>query len=135
MRNTLNCFFAFAFFLFFSCGLNSDTLINQVNSDELLEFIEINNAVLVDVRTHDEYNGGYIENSLNIDYLSIDFNKNVEKLDKNTPIVLYCRSGKRSSKSANILSKLGFKEIYNLNGGILDWNEIGNTVVFNDTIN
>ena len=135
MRNTLNCFFAFAFFLFFSCGLNSDTLINQVNSDELLEFIEINNAVLVDVRTHDEYSSGYIENSLNIDYLSIDFNQNVEELDKNTPIVLYCRSGKRSSRSANILSKLGFNEVYNLQGGILDWVEIGNTVVFNDTIN
>jgi len=135
MRNILNCFFAFAFFMFFSCRLNSDTLINQVNSDELLEFIEINSAILVDVRTHDEYNSGYIENSLNIDYLSNDFSKNVEELDKNTPIVLYCRSGKRSSRSANILSKLGFNEVYNLQGGILDWVEIGNTVVFNDTIN
>ena len=135
MRNIVNYFFAFTFFLFFSCSLNSDTLINKVNSDELLEFIEINSAILVDVRTHDEYNSGYIENSLNIDYLSNDFSKNVEELDKNTPIVLYCRSGKRSSRSANILSKLGFNEVYNLQGGILDWVEIGNTVVFNDTIN
>jgi len=135
MRNILNCFFAFTFFIFFSCGLNSDMLINQVNSDELLEFIDINNAVLIDVRTNDEYSSGYIENSLNIDYLSIDFNQNVEELDKNTPIVLYCRSGKRSSRSANILSKLGFKEVYNLHGGILDWIEEGNSVIFNDTIN
>jgi|TARA_B100000929_G_scaffold280241_1_gene258065 rhodanese-related sulfurtransferase len=105
-----------------------------MNSDELLDFIGINSAVLVDVRTHDEYNSGYIENSLNIDYLSNDFSENVEKLDKNTPIVLYCRSGRRSSLSANKLSKLGFKEIYNLEGGILDWIEIGNSVVFNDTI-
>ena len=78
---------------------------------------------------------GYIENSINIDYFSDDFSENVEKLDKNIPIVLYCRSGKRSSKSANELSKLGFKEIYNLQGGILDWIEIGNSVIFNDTIN
>ena len=106
-----------------------------MNSDELLDFIEINSAILVDVRTHDEYSSGYIENSLNIDYLSIDFNQNVEELDKNTPIVLYCRSGKRSSRSANILSKLGFKEVYNLHGGILDWIEAGNSVIFNDTIN
>ncbi|MBC8300383.1 MAG: rhodanese-like domain-containing protein, partial [Pelagibacterales bacterium] len=77
----------------------------------------------------------YIENSLNIDYLSDDFSENAEKLDKNIPIVLYCRSGKRSSLSANKLSKLGFKEIYNLQGGILDWIEIGNSVIFNDTIN
>ena len=121
--------------MFFSCGLDVDTSINQVNSDELLDFIDINNAVLVDVRTNDEYNSGYIENSINIDYFSDDFSENVEKLDKNTTIVLYCRSGKRSSKSANKLSKLGFKEIYNLQGGILDWIEIGNSVIFNDTIN
>ena len=135
MSSILNYFYAFNFLIFFSCGLDVDTSINQVNSDELLDFIDINNAVLVDVRTHDEYNSGYIENSINIDYFSDDFSENVEKLDKNTTIVLYCRSGKRSSKSANKLSKLGFKEIYNLQGGILDWIEIGNSVIFNDTIN
>ena len=135
MSNILNYFFTFTFFMFFSCGLNNDIPINQMNSDELLDFIEINNAVLVDVRTHDEYNSGYIENSLNIDYLSNDFSENVEKLDKNIPIVLYCRSGKRSSLSANKLSELGFKEIYNLEGGILGWIELGNSVIFNDTIN
>ena len=135
MSSILNYFYAFNFLIFFSCGLDVDTSINQVNSDELLDFIDINNAVLVDVRTNDEYNSGYIENSINIDYFSDDFSENVEKLDKNTPIVLYCRSGKRSSKSANKLSKLGFKEIYNLQGGILDWIEIGNSVIFNDTIN
>ena len=135
MSNILNYFFTFSFFMFSSCGLNVDTPINQMNSDELLDFIEINNAILVDVRTHDEYNSGYIENSLNIDYLSNDFSENVEKLDKNIPIVLYCRSGKRSSLSADKLSELGFKEIYNLEGGILEWIELGNSVVFNDTIN
>ena len=135
MNNIFNYFLTFIFFMFFSCGLNGNSSINQMNSDELLDFIEINNAILVDVRTHDEYNSGYIENSLNIDYLSNDFSENLEKLDKNIPIVLYCRSGKRSSLSANKLSELGFKEIYNLEGGILEWIELGNSVVFNDTIN
>lgn len=135
MNTIFNYFFTFIFFMFFSCGLNGSSSINQMNSDELLDFIEINNAILVDVRTQDEYNSGYIENSLNIDYLSNDFSGNIEKLDKNIPIILYCRSGKRSSMSANKLSKLGFKEIYNLDGGILKWIEIGNSVIFNDTIN
>ena len=135
MNTIFNYFFTFIFFIFFSCGLNGNSSINQMNSDELLDFIEINNAILVDVRTQDEYNSGYIENSLNIDYLSNDFSGNIEKLDKNIPIILYCRSGKRSSMSANKLSKLGFKEIYNLDGGILKWIEIGNSVIFNDTIN
>ncbi|MBT3560713.1 MAG: rhodanese-like domain-containing protein [Flavobacteriaceae bacterium] len=135
MNTIFNYFFTFIFFMLFSCGLNSNSSINQMNSDELLDFIEINNAILVDVRTQDEYNSGYIENSLNIDYLSNDFSENIEKLDKNISIILYCRSGKRSSMSANKLSKLGFKEIYNLDGGILKWIEIGNSVIFNDTIN
>ena len=135
MNTIFNYFFTFVFFMFSSCGLNGNSSINQMNSDELLDFIEINNAILVDVRTQDEYNSGYIESSLNIDYLSNGFSENIEKLDKNIPIILYCRSGKRSSMSANKLSKLGFKEIYSLDGGILKWIEIGNSVIFNDTIN
>ena len=119
----------------FSCTLFNNESINQMNSDELMEFIELNDAILVDVRTEDEYNSGYIENSLNIDYFSNDFSVNADKLDKNTPIILYCRSGNRSSMSANKISKLGFKEIYNLEGGILEWIEEGNAIVFNDTIN
>jgi len=122
-------------FTIFSCSLINNESINQMNSDELIEFIELNDAILVDVRTEDEYNSGYIENSLNIDYFSNDFSVNADKLDKNTPIILYCRSGNRSSMSANKISKLGFKEIYNLEGGILEWIEEGNAIVFNDTIN
>ena len=122
-------------FTIFSCSLINNESINQMNSDELIDFIELNDAILVDVRTEDEYNSGYIENSLNIDYFSNEFSVNADKLDKNTPIILYCRSGKRSSMSANKISKLGFKEIYNLEGGILEWIEEGNAVVFNDTIN
>ena len=122
-------------FTIFSCSLINNESINQMNSDELIEFIELNDAILVDVRTEDEYNSGYIENSLNIDYFSNEFSVNADKLDKNTPIILYCRSGNRSSMSANKISKLGFKEIYNLEGGILEWIEEGNAVVFNDTIN
>ena len=122
-------------FTIFSCSLINNESINQMNSDELIELIELNDAVLVDVRTEDEYNSGYIESSLNIDYFSNEFSVNADKLDKNTPIILYCRSGNRSSMSANKISKLGFKEIYNLEGGILEWIEEGNAIVFNDTIN
>ena len=135
MNSTLKYILVVAFFTIFSCSLINSESINQMNSDELIEFIELNDAILVDVRTEDEYNSGYIENSLNIDYFSNDFSVNADKLDKSTPIILYCRSGKRSSMSANKISKLGFKEIYNLEGGILEWIEEGNAVVFNDTIN
>ena len=135
MNSTLKYILVVAFSTIFSCSLINNESINHMNSEELIDFIELNDAILVDVRTSDEYNSGYIENSLNIDYFSNDFSVNADKLDKNTPIILYCRSGKRSSISANKISKLGFKEIYNLEGGILEWIEEGNAIVFNDTIN
>ena len=119
----------------FSCTLFNNESINQINSDELVEFIELNDAILLDVRTKDEFNSGYIENSLNIDYFSDEFSINVDKLDKNIPIILYCRSGRRSGLSANKIKKLGFKEIYNLEGGVLEWIEQGNVIIFNDSIN
>ena len=135
MNSTLKYILMVAFFTIFSCSLINSESINQMNSDELIEFIELNDAILVDVRTEDEYNSGYIESSLNIDYYSNEFSVNADKLDKNTPIILYSRSGKRSSMSANKILKIGFKEIYNLEGGILEWIEEGNAVIFNDTIN
>jgi len=135
MNSILKYILVVAFSTIFSCSLINNESINQINSDELIDFIELNDAILVDVRTEDEYNSGYIESSLNIDYFSNEFSVNADKLDKSTPIILYCRSGKRSSMSANKISKLGFKEIYNLEGGILEWIEEGNAVVFNDTIN
>ena len=127
--------FILSFTVFFSCNFIYDKSINKINSDELVEFLEINDAILVDVRRDDEYISGHIENSINIDYLSDDFNENIETLNKNIPIILYCRSGNRSYLSAIKLSQGGFKEIYNLEGGILRWIEIGNEVIFTDSIN
>ena len=63
------------------------------------------------------------------------FVEETERLDKNMPIILYCRSGRRSYLSAIKLSENGFKEVYNLEGGILSWIEIGNEVVFTNGIN
>ena len=67
--------------------------------------------------------------------MSDEFVDKTERLDKNMPIILYCRSGRRSYLSAIKLSENGFKEVYNLEGGILSWIEIGNEVVFTNGIN
>ena len=128
-------FFIFSFTLFFSCNLINNNSVNEIDSDELTEFLQINDAILVDVRRDDEYINGHIENSINIDYMSNEFVENTKRLDKNMPIILYCRSGRRSYLSAIILSENGFKEVYNLEGGILSWIEIGNEVVFTNGIN
>ena len=128
-------FFILSFTAFFSCNLINNDSINEIDSDELTEFLQINDAILVDVRRDDEYINGHIENSINIDYMSDEFVDKTERLDKNMPIILYCRSGRRSYLSAIKLSENGFKEVYNLEGGILSWIEIGNEVVFTNGIN
>lgn len=80
---------------------------------------------LIDVRTPEEFAEGHLENALNIDVLETDFITEVEKLNLEEPIYLYCRSGKRSAKAALILKDVGFKEIYDMQGGFLLWESGG----------
>lgn len=76
---------------------------------------------LLDVRTPTEYTEGHIDNALNIDWQGSHFEHEVQKLDKNKAVYVYCRSGKRSLKASEKLVELGFKKIYNLDGGFLQW--------------
>jgi rhodanese-related sulfurtransferase len=81
------------------------------------------NVQLFDVRTSEEYNLGHIEGSINIDFKNQKkFNEFFGNLDKKKPLYLYCRSGNRSKKSADILLELGFSEVYDLKGGFVEWN-------------
>jgi thioredoxin 1 len=78
---------------------------------------------LVDVRTKEEYSEGYIKDALNIDYNSEDFDKLAEELDKSKPVYVYCLAGGRSAAAAKELEAKGFKEIYDLEGGIRKWKQ------------
>lgn len=78
---------------------------------------------LVDVRTTLEYSRGYIEPADQIDYMGAKFITKFDSYDKEKPIYLYCRSGNRSAKAANVLAQNGFTKIYDLEGGILKWNK------------
>ena len=78
------------------------------------------NAVLLDVRTKSEFQGGTIKGAKNIDLMSSTFAEQVEKLDKNKTYLLFCRSGNRSGQACNIMAGKGFK-VYNLSGGVGAW--------------
>ncbi len=80
---------------------------------------------LVDARTAAEFEEGHLQDALNIDVLEKDFITKAEKLNLEKPIYVYCRSGKRSAKAALILKDAGFKEIYDLQGGYLQWESEG----------
>ena len=76
---------------------------------------------LVDVRTAEEYSAGHIPGALNIDVLKDDFvHVATLRLAKDRRVAVYCRSGKRSLKAAQLLVKQGF-QVVNLKGGWLEW--------------
>ncbi|HET8886087.1 MAG TPA: rhodanese-like domain-containing protein [Salinimicrobium sp.] len=77
--------------------------------------------VLVDVRTPEEFAEGNIEGAKNINIYDADFEAQMQQLDKEKPVYIYCRSGARSAKAANQLQEMGFKEIYDIEGGFLNW--------------
>tara|TARA_R110000787_G_scaffold109035_2_gene217561 strand:- start:45472 stop:45840 length:369 start_codon:yes stop_codon:yes gene_type:complete len=113
------------FFILFSFISISQEIKNDVLSVENFKELVIGKKVqLVDVRTTEEFNSGKIEGAINIDYFDQDnFKVAFEKLNKNQPVYLYCRSGKRSHESAILLEKMGFKEIHDLNGGYIAWSK------------
>ena len=79
-------------------------------------------AVLLDVRTEEEVDEGFIPNSKNIDiYKGQEFVDEVDKLDRDKHYYIYCRSGKRSSQACTLLDQMGFSETYNLAGGFSEW--------------
>jgi rhodanese-related sulfurtransferase len=80
------------------------------------------NAVILDVRTEQEIEEGYIPNAQHIDiYLGQGFVDELEKLDKSKNYYVYCRSGNRSGQACAIMNSLGFESAYNLQGGFMNW--------------
>lgn len=84
---------------------------------------------LVDVRTPEEFNEGHLENAINIDVTADDFDAKVASLDKEKPVMVYCKSGGRSAKASARLKELGFKTISDLEGGITNWKSENKPVV------
>lgn len=80
------------------------------------------NAMVLDVRTPEELEEGFIPNATNIDfYLGQGFLSEIGKLDKAKNYYVYCRSGNRSGQACAIMNSLGFKNTYNLAGGFMNW--------------
>ena len=126
--------FSVSLFLAFSC--NSSTTESQVVASEIQEELISKNisaqefqrlikdrkeAIILDVRTADEVAEGTIGQAKHLDFYGENFNDELNKLDKNKPILVYCRSGRRSGIAMVQLRELGFSEVYNLEGGIIEW--------------
>jgi rhodanese-related sulfurtransferase len=113
-------------FLFLSCSTSSTTLTAQtinkkVSKTEFAELMKKTGAQLIDVRTPREFSNGFIEGAKNIDYNGDTFEKQMKKLDKTKPVLVYCAAGGRSENAAELLQEWGFKEVYDLEGGYNGW--------------
>lgn len=107
-------------FLFaLSIGLISCSARNEKPITELSQN-DIENGTLIDVRTPEEYNAGYIDKAININWFDRDFKKQIEKIDKNKTVYLYCKMGGRSAKAAIILIDKEY-EVVDLIGGYETW--------------
>jgi len=116
-------------FLFTNCQGQKSKNIQSVDVKTFAEKLKSNeNPQLLDVRTPEEFNSGHIEKATNVNWNSDDFLTKCEKYDKSKPIFVYCKAGGRSSQAASKLAKLGFKEIYNLEGGIMKWDAAGKAI-------
>ena len=79
-------------------------------------------ALILDVRTTEEFEASRIPYSVNIDFYNPEiFMQEIGKLDKDKSYYIYCRTGVRSANSCHLMKELGFAKTYNLIGVIVDW--------------
>jgi len=109
-------------FFITSCNAQASKNIKLIEVKEFAKKVKTTqNPQILDVRTPAEFTAAHIENATNIDWLGDSFVIDAEKLDKTKPVYVYCKSGGRSKKATAKLEELGFKNIYELDGGFIKW--------------
>ena len=107
------------FIIIFFFSIYSYSQPYSINFNEYLELSKKNKFKLIDVRTNDEFNINRLTKAINIDFYDSIFLRRFKKFNKEDNILLYCRSGRRSLLGAEILVKNGYKNIYDLKGGVI----------------
>ena len=88
-------------------------------------------VITLDVRTPGEFADGYIQGARLIDFQSGNFENEIATLDKNATYAVYCRSGNRSGQAVKVMQDAGFTNVFNMNGGVIDWANAGLPLVNN----
>ena len=116
-------------FLLFQCKRSKERSSQLISVHQMKELLKQDSVQLVDVRTAEEFCEGHIKNAINIDFFSPDFDLKMAAQDNSKPLILYCRSGRRSAESVLKLSDEDYVFIYDLEGGIIQWIFEGNQIV------
>lgn len=109
------------FFFLSAHAQETQTFIKNVNAQTFKEFVDAGKGIVLDVRTPQEIEQGYINNSSSINLYDENFIEKINLIPKNKEIYVYCKAGGRSAQAAEILKQNGFKMIYNLEGGFTQW--------------
>jgi rhodanese-related sulfurtransferase len=88
-------------------------------------------VITLDVRTPSEFAEGFIEGARLIDFQSGNFENEIAALDKNATYAVYCRSGNRSGQAVKLMQDAGFINVFNMNGGVIEWANAGLPLVNN----
>ncbi len=100
----------------------ADTLANQDIIRQVdVSGLDTTDALIIDVRTEAEFSEEHLPGALHMNVNQPDFKEKIQLLSKDKPVLVYCRSGGRSMKAAELMEELGFKAIYNLEGGMIAW--------------
>ncbi len=120
--NTSRFTFLFLSLVFIACQNNEGQEIVIVDKAAIKTAITGKKVQLIDVRTSEEYDAGHIANAVNFNIINRDtFLIQVQELDKQQPVYLYCKMGGRSNRAAQLLKEKGFKKIFDYSGGYNDW--------------
>ncbi|MCV6630176.1 MAG: rhodanese-like domain-containing protein [Flavobacteriaceae bacterium] len=109
------------FSFLFGSGNATNANVEVLSPEDFKQRIAKGKVQLIDVRTPGEFRMGHIKKAKNINYFSTSFAEDCTKLDNTKPIYLYCKSGGRSRQASRKLAKLGFEEIFDLQGGYMNW--------------
>lgn len=106
--------------------LSSSSQVKNLSPEEFSsQMTQDGSKNIIDVRTPEEFNGDFISSAKNIDWNSNNFESELQKLDKSTPIYIYCLSGGRSTNAARKVVEMGFENVYALDGGLMAWRAKG----------
>ncbi|MBL7902190.1 MAG: rhodanese-like domain-containing protein [Bacteroidia bacterium] len=120
------------FLLFYASFKAQNNPVRNVDASTFQKLIESKKYVLIDLRTSDEIKTkGMIKGAIQLDYLAKDSEKQIGQLDHKKPYLIYCAGGGRSSECAELMQKLGFTEVVNLEKGYDDWKRKGLETVKN----
>src|SRR5690348_2571151 len=107
-------------------GCNAQKGILRLEPNDFNDSLRKNEGViLLDVRTPEEYSKGFISRAVNMDYNDPEFDKRIEKLDKNQTYYVYCLAGGRSSAAINKMKSAGIERVHELKGGVMAWKKEG----------